>query len=219
MTANRPTLLLLTADPVVVRGARKAAGAAGLAVATTADTGEIDPHVIVVDLEQPGAIDTVGELRAAHADAILVGHVSVPDSQRWLEAERAGCDIVANRGAVGRQLSSRLEKGGSQRRRYPLIDEADISGRLGLVARVDDSPVGAVAIYHVDGRITVVGDVCPHAGAQLSAGVVEGCIVTCPRHGSQFDVQTGERVRGPADEGVTTHQIAREAGRVHLVWA
>jgi nitrite reductase/ring-hydroxylating ferredoxin subunit len=219
VNSSQPTLLLLTADPVVIRGARKAAAKAGLSVATTADTAEVQPDVIVVDLEQPGAIDRVGELRVDHPDAILVGHLSIPDTERWLQAERAGCDIVANRGAVGRQLANQLDSGTTRRRRFPLLDESDVAGRLGLVVRVEESPFGPVAVYHVDGRISVIEDVCPHAGAQLSAGVVDGCVVTCPRHGSQFDVQTGERLRGPADDAVTAHQVVREAGRVHLAWA
>jgi nitrite reductase/ring-hydroxylating ferredoxin subunit len=58
---------------------------------------------------------------------------------------------------------------------------------------------------------------CPHAGATLSEGEVEGSIVTCPRHGSQFDVCTGERVRGPADEGLRTMRVVEEDGFVHLL--
>lgn len=218
MSAPDRELLLITADPVVIRGARRAADAAGLSVATTSDRPGSEPDVIVVDLEQPGGIDTVITLRATHPNAMLVGHVSMPDSERWLEAERAGCDLVANRGAVGRQLADRLQSGTAQRRRFPIIDDADLAGRLGLVARVDDTPFGRVAVYHVEGRVSVIEDVCPHAGEQLSAGVLDGCVITCPRHGSQFDVQTGERLRGPADVGVTAHQIVRDGGRVHIVW-
>ena len=212
-------LLLLTSDPVVARGAKKAARSVDLVVATAADRPEGSPAGIVIDLEQPGAIDAVAELRAANPDAILAGHVSMPDPQRWVEAERAGCDVVANRGAIGRQLMSKLASRGEGRRRFPLVDDDDVAGRLGLVTHIEESPFGPLGLYHVNGRVTAVDDICPHAGAQLSAGVVEGCVVTCPRHGSQFDVQTGERLRGPSDDELKSYEVIRESGRVQLVWS
>ena len=32
-------------------------------------------------------------------------------------------------------------------------------------------------------------------GGDLAAGVLEGMIVTCPRHGSQFDIRDGTVIR------------------------
>ena len=36
---------------------------------------------------------------------------------------------------------------------------------------------------------------CPHMNGDLSQGTLEGTVVTCPRHGSQFDVGSGQVVR------------------------
>ena len=36
---------------------------------------------------------------------------------------------------------------------------------------------------------------CPHMGAKLSQGKLEGTVVTCPKHGSQFDLSDGHVVR------------------------
>lgn len=36
---------------------------------------------------------------------------------------------------------------------------------------------------------------CPHLGADLARGSLEGTVVTCPRHGSQFDLRDGHVVR------------------------
>ena len=55
-------------------------------------------------------------------------------------------------------------------------------GREILVARADDK------YYAVDKR-------CPHMGGDLSQGKLEGTVVTCPRHGSQFDLTHGRVVR------------------------
>jgi len=55
-------------------------------------------------------------------------------------------------------------------------------GREILLARVGDK------YYAVDGR-------CPHMKGNLSQGKLEGTVVTCPRHGSQFDISNGRVVR------------------------
>ena len=40
-----------------------------------------------------------------------------------------------------------------------------------------------------------IGNRCAHMGGDLSAGKLEGTIITCPRHGSQFDVRDGKVIR------------------------
>jgi 3-phenylpropionate/trans-cinnamate dioxygenase ferredoxin subunit len=36
---------------------------------------------------------------------------------------------------------------------------------------------------------------CPHLGGNLSKGTLEGTVVTCPRHHSQFDLRDGKVLR------------------------
>ena len=36
---------------------------------------------------------------------------------------------------------------------------------------------------------------CPHMGGNLSQGKLDGTVVTCPRHGSQFDLRDGQVIR------------------------
>ena len=55
----------------------------------------------------------------------------------------------------------------------------------------------ALLIANVDGAFYAISDVCSHRGGMLSAGTTEDGIVTCPRHGSRFDVRTGRNVGGP----------------------
>jgi nitrite reductase/ring-hydroxylating ferredoxin subunit len=38
---------------------------------------------------------------------------------------------------------------------------------------------------------------CGHMGGPLPEGTLQGHIVTCPWHGSQYDVRTGRSIRGP----------------------
>jgi nitrite reductase/ring-hydroxylating ferredoxin subunit len=39
---------------------------------------------------------------------------------------------------------------------------------------------------------------CTHAGAPLAEGALENGVLKCPWHGSRFNIETGEVVRGPA---------------------
>ncbi len=43
---------------------------------------------------------------------------------------------------------------------------------------------------------------CPHLHGRLDEGELEGTIVTCPRHGSQFDLADGSVVRWTDFDGV-----------------
>jgi len=221
MTAT-PLLLMWTADPKVVRSVEALAGEHGLAArpanAADADPAE-PPAVVVLDLDSPGALDALADARRRWPEALVAGHLGFPDRDRWLEAERAGCDVVANRGALAAALRKRLAAGAPRRgRRAPLFALADAAGRLGCVHR---ETVGTVdeplAVYHVGSRFHACADRCPHAGATISEGELERGIVTCPRHGSQFDVATGQRVRGPADTDIATYPTVEDGGQLYLL--
>jgi len=51
-----------------------------------------------------------------------------------------------------------------------------------LVARINDK------YYAVDRR-------CPHLGGDLATGALDGTVITCPLHHSQFDVTDGHVIR------------------------
>ena len=49
-----------------------------------------------------------------------------------------------------------------------------------------------VALYNVDGEFFALDGVCPHNGGPLGKGKLDGCLVSCPWHGWQFDVRSGQ---------------------------
>jgi len=53
------------------------------------------------------------------------------------------------------------------------------------------------ALFNVDGKICAIDGICPHQGGPLADGPLEGCMVACPWHGWEFDVQTGKTPLGP----------------------
>jgi nitrite reductase/ring-hydroxylating ferredoxin subunit len=214
-----PVLLLWTADPRVVRSLQAVAGEQGLESRRTDDPPAEPPAVVVIDLDAPGAFDALVDLRQRWPETLVAGHLRLPDRDRWLAAERAGCDLVANRGAVASALRKRLASGEARRgRRVGLFALADAAGRLGCVHREAEGIVDRpLAVYHVGSRFLACADRCPHAGALLSEGEFERGVITCPRHGSQFDVATGQRLRGPADDDIATYPTVEDGGQFYLL--
>jgi nitrite reductase/ring-hydroxylating ferredoxin subunit len=73
-----------------------------------------------------------------------------------------------------------------------------------------------VGLAEVDGEVYAIGDLCTHAGCSLAKGQLDGTTVTCSCHGSQFDVTTGEVLRGPAAEPVPSYRVKIERGVVYV---
>lgn len=52
-----------------------------------------------------------------------------------------------------------------------------------------------VLVVKSGGRFYAVAARCSHMGGRLAQGKLEGTVVTCPLHGSQFDITDGHVVR------------------------
>ena len=49
-----------------------------------------------------------------------------------------------------------------------------------------------LALFNVEGEFFALDGICPHQGGPLGKGTLQGCVVTCPWHGWQFNVRTGQ---------------------------
>jgi nitrite reductase/ring-hydroxylating ferredoxin subunit len=177
-----------------------------------------DPMAVVVDLDAKEALATGEQVRARWPNTFLAGFLSYPNRKLWDAAQAAGFDLVATRGALVAQLQDKLKNWrGKSKQRMHICDVADLAGRLGAVMRLEDPHAGPVCVYHIGGEVFAAQDVCPHAGARLSEGELQGAVITCPRHGSQFDVRTGERLRGPAELVIKTYRVETDGGQVFLI--
>jgi 3-phenylpropionate/trans-cinnamate dioxygenase ferredoxin component len=54
-----------------------------------------------------------------------------------------------------------------------------------------------IAIFNVNGKLVACDNVCLHRGGPLGEGDIEELIVTCPWHGWQYDLATGECLMNP----------------------
>jgi len=64
-----------------------------------------------------------------------------------------------------------------------------------------------IALFNIGGTYYAIDDTCPHRGGPLSQGPVEGETVTCPWHGSKFDIKTGAVLAPPAVKGVASYRV------------
>lgn len=67
-----------------------------------------------------------------------------------------------------------------------------------------------VAVANVGGTFHAFDDICTHRQCSLAEGTLEGTTVTCPCHGSQFDVRTGAVVSPPAVQPVKSYRVRVE---------
>lgn len=85
------------------------------------------------------------------------------------------------------------------------MDPIDL--KLSAVAPVDSLAEGScrtvevqgrrLLLARVEGQFYAVDDTCPHRGAPLGGGFLQGCEVFCPLHGWAFDVRTGAGLTNP----------------------
>jgi 3-phenylpropionate/trans-cinnamate dioxygenase ferredoxin subunit len=49
----------------------------------------------------------------------------------------------------------------------------------------------SLALFNVDGQLFAIDDSCPHQGASLCGGRLEGRVIQCCAHGLRFDLHSG----------------------------
>jgi 3-phenylpropionate/trans-cinnamate dioxygenase ferredoxin component len=73
-----------------------------------------------------------------------------------------------------------------------------------------------VAVANVDGTLHAFGNACTHRQCPLAKGELGGKTVTCPCHGSQFDVTTGAVLSGPAEDPVPSYPARIEDNEIQI---
>jgi cytochrome P450/nitrite reductase/ring-hydroxylating ferredoxin subunit len=97
------------------------------------------------------------------------------------------------------------------------------------VGPADDAPDGtlrrveaggtAVCLGRVSGAWVAFDDTCTHEECPLSDGELDGTVVVCPCHGSEFDVRTGDVLTPPALDPLPIYQARVEDGEMLVLLA
>lgn len=75
------------------------------------------------------------------------------------------------------------------------------------MVEVDDK---RITLFNLEGNFYATDDTCTHVGGPLSEGEIQGEKVTCPWHGSIFNIKTGEVLGPPARTGVASYNVRVE---------
>jgi nitrite reductase/ring-hydroxylating ferredoxin subunit len=83
----------------------------------------------------------------------------------------------------------------------------------GELRRVNASGMPVLMVRRA-GQLFATSAVCSHAGGPLDEGTLDGTVVTCPWHGSRFDVRDGRVCGGPATFPLPALRVVEAAGQV-----
>ncbi|HLN40929.1 MAG TPA: non-heme iron oxygenase ferredoxin subunit [Acidimicrobiales bacterium] len=83
-------------------------------------------------------------------------------------------------------------------------------------ARRFDVGAHRIALVRIEDDFYAIGDVCSHEDYSLSEGEVvpEACEIECWKHGSMFDLRTGEPTSLPATRPVPVYVVRVDDGDV-----
>ncbi|MEG7501865.1 nitrite reductase small subunit NirD [Providencia stuartii] len=94
-----------------------------------------------------------------------------------------------------------------------ICDVSQVQEEFPYSARVNDTEIG---VFLVDDQYYAMEDVCPHAYALLSQGVVEDGKVECPLHEAVFDIKTGKCLREPGGRDLKTYQTRINNNQIEI---
>jgi nitrite reductase/ring-hydroxylating ferredoxin subunit/uncharacterized membrane protein len=95
----------------------------------------------------------------------------------------------------------------------PVLDTADLREGEPRRAEVNGAKI---LLLRRGGEIYAIEEICSHLGGPLAEGKLEGDIIECPWHGSQFCVRDGSVVNGPATRPQPTLETRLREGRIEV---
>ncbi|VVN29576.1 3-phenylpropionate/cinnamic acid dioxygenase ferredoxin subunit [Pseudomonas fluorescens] len=76
----------------------------------------------------------------------------------------------------------------------------------------------SLALFNVAGQLYAIDDSCPHQGASLCGGRLEGKVIQCCAHGLRFDLASGYMLNSTAVK-VANYPVEVIDGQVFIVIA
>lgn len=89
---------------------------------------------------------------------------------------------------------------------------SELAPGAGTIVELDGR---SVALFNLDGEIHAIDNTCCHRGGPLGDGEVDETTVTCPWHGWQYDVTSGDCLNVPG-EGVDAYEVRVEGDEVQV---
>ena len=132
----------------------------------------------------------------------------------------AGLAVLAVTGYLGGHLSYVLGVGVDHTGFNPRLEDWMDVGAEGDVQEGGHAVVNAgeveILLVRESGTIRAMANRCSHAGWPLAPGKVEAGCITCPQHGSIFQIEDGTVVRGPAASPQPMYEVRVTDGRIEV---
>jgi nitrite reductase/ring-hydroxylating ferredoxin subunit/uncharacterized membrane protein len=183
------------------RAARRLVTAGLIAAVPAAVAGSVDWSEQHEQQMRVGVVHAAGNIAALG----LYGASLLSRTPRLSRALRlAGLAAASASGLLGGHISFRLAGGANHAEEVPHLVEPGWHHLVAAAELPEGKPVrrmvGEVPVVAIrsGGRVYVLADRCAHMSGPLSDGELAGGCVTCPWHGSRFQLADGSVVRGPA---------------------
>jgi len=131
-----------------------------------------------------------------------------------------GLGVLGASGYLGGHLSYVLGVGVDHQAFNPRIEEwtdvgasEELNDGAHTVAKAGEVEV---LLVRRNGTVRAFDNRCSHAGWALAPGKFEGDCVTCPMHGSQFSLEDGRVLAGPAASPQRRFEVREEDGRISV---
>jgi nitrite reductase/ring-hydroxylating ferredoxin subunit/uncharacterized membrane protein len=95
----------------------------------------------------------------------------------------------------------------------PVAASADLPNGTMRRAHHEDTDV---LLVRQRGRLCGLAHACAHLGGPLSEGTLKDGSVVCPWHGSEFDIDDGHVINGPATESQPTFAVREANGKIEV---
>jgi 3-phenylpropionate/trans-cinnamate dioxygenase ferredoxin subunit len=82
-----------------------------------------------------------------------------------------------------------------------------------LFVEIEGKPI---VIFNIAGQFYSIADVCSHDDGPVGEGDIEGYNITCPRHGAEFDVRTGQVMSMPAVVDIPAYPVKILDGMIQI---
>ena len=82
-----------------------------------------------------------------------------------------------------------------------------------LFVEIEGKPL---VIFNIAGQFFSIADICSHDDGPVGEGDIEGYTITCPRHGGEFDVQTGKATQLPAVVDIPAYPVKVVDGMIQV---
>ncbi len=93
-----------------------------------------------------------------------------------------------------------------------IADKSEVKEGQGKLVNLNGKEL---ALFNVKGEFFVIDNTCLHRGGPLSEGFLEENKVTCPLHGWQFDVKTGQNIM-PGMGRINSYKVTVEGEDIFI---